>query len=86
MLGQRYSTVQSASMAWAGLELWWTFCVSGGMQLVPACNVIPQSLLLARLLCILGLAGVEDSKTLDEAEREAAYEMLTTTPGVQWAV
>ena len=30
--------------------------------------------------------GVDDSKKLNEAQREAAYEALTSTPGVLWAV
>jgi hypothetical protein len=32
------------------------------------------------------IPGLNDSKQLKEAEREALYEVITTTPGVLWAV
>ncbi len=40
--------------------------------------------------CVLpqgvSIAGINDSKQIDETERERLYEIITTTPGVVWAV
>ena len=51
-------------------------CVTPGPVVAAAC-ILPRSLSIA--------VGIDDSKKMTAAQREAAYAQLTTHPGVQWA-